>query len=120
MESIVNAFSFGDLCTQIGVQSDGSVQPFCGNPANLSTLLAQAIVVVFIGTALLCFFFIIIGGFKYILSGGNPEKTAGARRTIFNAIIGLAIVYLSIPAMRLIGNVLGFDLTNLKIPYIGF
>jgi hypothetical protein len=35
---------------------------------------------------------VLIGGFKYMLSGGNDEKTADARKLIVSGIIGLAII----------------------------
>lgn len=35
---------------------------------------------------------VLIGGFKYMVSGGNDEKTAEARRLIVSGIIGLAII----------------------------
>ena len=38
---------------------------------------------------------IIIGGFRYVTSAGNPESTKGARNTIVYAIIGLVIVALA-------------------------
>jgi hypothetical protein len=38
---------------------------------------------------------IIIGGFRYVTSGGNAESTKSARQTIVYAIIGLIIVALA-------------------------
>lgn len=38
---------------------------------------------------------IIIGGFKYITSGGSSEKVSGAKNTILYGIIGLVIVALA-------------------------
>jgi hypothetical protein len=35
--------------------------------------------------------FVLYGGVMYIMSQGEPEKTAKAKDTIFNALIGLAI-----------------------------
>ena len=35
---------------------------------------------------------VLVGGFKYMLSGGNEEKTAEARKLIVSGIIGLAII----------------------------
>lgn len=35
---------------------------------------------------------VLIGGFKYMVSGGNEEKTSEARRLIVSGIIGLAII----------------------------
>lgn len=38
---------------------------------------------------------IILGGFRYITSGGSAEKISGAKNTILYAIIGLVIVALA-------------------------
>jgi hypothetical protein len=38
---------------------------------------------------------IIVGGFKYVTSGGNQEKVTSAKNTILYALIGLVIVALS-------------------------
>ena len=35
---------------------------------------------------------ILIGGFRWMLSGGNEEKVAGARQSIIAGIIGLIII----------------------------
>lgn len=35
--------------------------------------------------------FIIVGGFQYITSGGNPEKTQKALSVLTNAVVGLLI-----------------------------
>lgn len=35
---------------------------------------------------------VLLGGFKYMLSGGNEEKTSEARKLIVSGIIGLAII----------------------------
>ena len=35
---------------------------------------------------------IVIGGFRYIISGGDSNATAAARNTIIYALVGLAIV----------------------------
>lgn len=48
--------------------------------------------------------FIIFGGFKFILSQGNPDQTKGARSTIINALIGLAITISSVAIVNLIGK----------------
>lgn len=38
---------------------------------------------------------IIVGGFRYITSGGAPDKVTGAKNTIIYAVIGLVIVALA-------------------------
>lgn len=39
--------------------------------------------------------FIILGGIRYITSSGNPKAIEGARNTIVNAIVGLALAALA-------------------------
>lgn len=47
---------------------------------------------------------IIIAGVAYITAGGAVEKTASARKRIYNALIGLAIVAVASGAVAFIGN----------------
>jgi hypothetical protein len=50
--------------------------------------------------------FIIYGGYKYILSQGEPDKTKGARQTIVNAFIGLIITILASVSVNFLAKVL--------------
>jgi TRAP-type C4-dicarboxylate transport system permease small subunit len=47
---------------------------------------------------------IIIGGFRYITSGGSSDKVTGAKNTILYAIIGLIIVALAQVIVRFVLN----------------
>lgn len=48
--------------------------------------------------------FIIFGGFQYLISQGEPDKTKGAKSTILNAVIGLVITISATVIVNLIGN----------------
>lgn len=37
--------------------------------------------------------FVVFGGFKFIISRGDPQATARAKDTILYAVIGLAVVF---------------------------
>lgn len=50
---------------------------------------------------------IIIAGVRYMGAGGNPEKAASARKSLYNALIGLAIALTATAAVAFIGNRLG-------------
>lgn len=55
-------------------------------------LIALAIAEILLRVAILvAIAFIIIGGFKYITSRANPDKTTQARTTVIDALIGLGI-----------------------------
>ncbi len=47
---------------------------------------------------------VIIAGVGYITAQGNPEKAASARRRIYQAFIGLAIVFVAAALVSFIGN----------------
>lgn len=47
---------------------------------------------------------IIIAGISFITATGNAEQIAAARRRIYNALIGLAIVFVAAAFVSFIGN----------------
>lgn len=51
--------------------------------------------------------FLIIGGFKYALSEGNPQKATEAQRTCINAMIGLVIAVLATVVINVVLRVFG-------------
>ncbi len=57
--------------------------------------------------ALVAIGFVIYGGFQYMLSQGEPDRTTAARQTILNAIIGLVITVLATVAVSFLGSQLG-------------
>lgn len=48
--------------------------------------------------------FVIFGGFQYLISQGEPDRIKGARTTIINAIIGLAIAISATAIVNLIAQ----------------
>lgn len=61
------------------------------------------------------FVLLIIGGFKYITSGGDPKATEGAKNTITYAIGGLVLILLSFLILVLIYRITGVDVTQFKV-----
>lgn len=75
---------------------------FVTNPDNLELPnislgggLAAILNIVFVAAGVLAVVFIIIGGVKYILSGGDASGIKSAKETITYAIIGLIITLLA-------------------------
>lgn len=54
--------------------------------------------------SILCLFYLVWGGFKWITSGGDPEKVAAARLSIMYAIMGLGISLLSFAIIGVLGT----------------
>lgn len=59
--------------------------------AQLSNILG----VVFVIAGVVCILVVTVAGMSYVLSAGDPQKTAKAKDTILYALIGLAVSILS-------------------------
>lgn len=74
---------------------------------NLNDIWAIALAIVdmlLVVAGFIAVIFVIYGGFQYITSQGEPDKTAAAKNTIVNAIVGLVIVMLAIGVVSYIGG----------------
>lgn len=78
----------------------------------LTTTLPAIITYLLIGATLLALLFLIFGGIKWIISGGDKTAVEGARKMITYAIIGLVIAFLSFFIINTIGNFFGVNLLN--------
>lgn len=65
------------------------------NENSFNTLLTKIINVISVLVGVVAVIMIIIGGFRYITSGGSSEKVTSAKNTILYGIIGLVIVALA-------------------------
>ena len=63
----------------------------------------------FAGIAL--FLLLLVGGFKYLTSGGNPEGVASAQKTITYALIGIVIIALAYLILLTIQVFTGAEIT---------
>lgn len=79
-------------------------------------IISGAINLVLIVVALVFFFILVLGGLKWVTSGGDEKKVGAARAQITNALIGLAIVFAAWAIMKLIETVFGISIFNFSIP----
>ena len=75
-----------------------------------STILTSALTIVYIVAALLVLYFLIMGAFKWITSGGDKDAIGKARGSIVNALIGLAILALAVVIVIVVGKVLNINI----------
>jgi hypothetical protein len=61
------------------------------------------------------FILLIIGGFNFITSGGDPKAAEGAKKTITSAIIGLIVILISYLILVIIKNITGVDVTQFNV-----
>lgn len=72
---------------------------------------------ILIAAAIIAFVFLIIGGIKWITSGGDKAATEAARGTITAALVGLLIVFGAWAIIQLVQTFFGITiLGELRIP----
>lgn len=59
--------------------------------------------------ALVAVLMIVIGGFKYVISSGNPEAVKSATKTITWAVIGLVVAVLAYAIVSIVSNTISSD-----------
>ncbi len=89
-----------------------------GDVAKISDLgvIFERIVGYALGFAgIVLFILLIVGGFKFITSGGDPKAVEGARKTLTSAITGLVLILVSYLVLVLIKNITGVDVTRFNV-----
>lgn len=94
-----------------------------GLAASLTDLTVPVIVsgglkLILVIAAIIFFFILVVGGIKWIMSGGDKANTEGARNQITAALVGLVIVFAAWAIASLIGTFFGIEIFSLDIPEI--
>ena len=94
---VTNQTIQSNLCAGTNAQAAGSTTGCDSSSAsstfdNIITTIINIFSIVVGGVSVIM---IIVGGFRYIISGGNDSSVSGAKNTIIYALIGLVIVALA-------------------------
>lgn len=95
-----------------------------GTPAGLCTLeigaaLPQILNILLFVAFIAALVFLIYGGIRWILSGGDKEGTAKAKGTVTSALVGLAIVLGSWLLVNIVLGLFGLSTTSIdQVPTI--
>ena len=94
------------VCTGADQLQVGATNVQCknleGDQSGFNKLLAKIINIISVIVGIVAVIMIIVGGFRYITSGGTPEKVTGAKNTILYGLIGLIIVALAQVIVRFV------------------
>jgi zinc transporter ZupT len=92
------------VCQGIGLASGGNgcAQPN-GQP-DVQGTVEKVITILLMLVAVIAILMIIVGGLKYITSGGDSGKVSSAKDTIFYSVIGLVIALLAQVIVRFVVN----------------
>lgn len=82
----------------------------------LSSAISGVITLVLIIAAIVFFFMLIIGGLKWILSGGDKAQTEGARNQITAALVGLIIVFGAFAISQVVSGLFGINIFQFNLP----
>ena len=86
----------------------------------IPSFIQAAIQLVFVVAAVIFFFVLVIGGVRWILSGGDKAQTEAARNQITAALVGLVIVFAAWAIVQLLSTFFGITIfEGLNIPKIG-
>lgn len=78
----------------------------------LGGAISWAMTAIMIVAGLAFFFMLILGGVKWIISGGDKANTEAARNQVTAAIIGLVIIFSAYIIINFIGGIFGVDVLN--------
>jgi hypothetical protein len=79
------------------------------------SLISALIILIMVIAAIVFLFMLILGGVKYITSGGDKGQTESARSQITAALIGLVIVFAAWAVVSLVTMFFGVNLLQLNI-----
>src|SRR5579859_3990890 len=94
--------------TSINLQPGGVVN--CIQSITAGGLIGGLIQVALIVAAVIFFFMLVIGGVRWIASGGDKGQTEAARNQITAALVGLVIVFAAWAIANLVGNLFGITI----------
>ena len=80
------------------------------NITDIGQLISALVGILLILSALIAFFYLILGGISWITSGGDKAAMETARNKITHAIVGLIIVGAAWAVMILVQNFLGVQI----------
>lgn len=86
---------------------------------SIGDIVSGLIRLVLVIAALAFFFILVIGGIRWIASGGDKANTEAARNQITAALVGLVIVFAAWAIIQLINVFFGIDIFELTITPAG-
>ncbi len=93
-------------------ESGDIVPPVLKENAQIIPIIQAVIRFILVVAFVLAFIFLLIGGIRWIIAGGDEKAVAGARNTITAALIGLVIVLVAFALIRLVEIFFGVSIIS--------
>lgn len=101
---------------KINIQPEGDFAILGG--LTIGGIVAGLIRLILVIAALVFFFILVIGGIRWIASGGDKTQTEAARNQITAALVGLVIVFAAWAIVQLINTFFGINIFELTLPTV--
>jgi|GEM_PF-3146797 len=88
--------------------------------SQIGPYISQIITVILIFSVIIALFSLLLGGIRWIISGGDKTKTAAARDAVIAALVGLVLVFLAYFILNVVLSMFGLSLTKLSLPPLPF
>jgi choline-glycine betaine transporter len=102
MTAVHAATPKSDVCNALGSGSACTSNP--PNSVSIDKVITVAIDILSVIAGIAGVIMVLVGGFKYITSGGDANNVASAKRTLIYAIIGLVVAAMSQVLVELVLN----------------
>lgn len=102
---------------KINLQPGGQFAPL--ESLTIGGIVSGLIRLILVIAALVFFFILVIGGIRWIASGGDKAQTEAARNQITAALVGLVIVFAAWAIVQLINTFFGINIFELSLPTAG-
>ena len=76
---------------------------------DVGAIISDSLKYIFAVAGILLLIYLILGGFQYLTSAGDPKKAQEAQSKITQALIGFVIIFASYWIVQVIANILGLD-----------
>lgn len=76
---------------------------------NLGSIVSDSLKYVFATAGILLLIYLILGGFQYLTSAGDPKKAQEAKNKITQALIGFTVIFSSYWIVQIVATILGLD-----------
>ncbi|MCL6096888.1 MAG: hypothetical protein M1444_04410 [Patescibacteria group bacterium] len=108
---------FAFAATDVKTCPEGQFSVLCNfTSASFGPIVGIVINILFVIAVIIALVFLIYGGIKWIISGGDKSALDSARNHIVAAIIGLIIVFLAYFVIQVILGFFGLSIAKLTLP----
>lgn len=98
---------------------DSPFAPLCRiGFTDFGSIIGRIIILILIIAIVISLVFLIYGGIRWILSGGDKTAVESARNHIVAAIVGLVVALLAFFIIRVVLGLLGINILDFELPRI--